>query len=305
MKRGIIKTDMMFISKKADQVKPRPISIFHPKQAIFYFFSMSRSPRSPRFTTAPHSPRAKRPGRTAFVGNGLDNSDHPDDDDDFSPLKPYRGHTIRLEKFGSFSPSWTIGSSRRPARISDESPGPGEYEPKYKAPTVYSWSRAPPPPVKRPLTLDLEYENTYKSTFGDPKHGAKIGIRKDTVFWTPTQSPPIFYDPKSTLSRKSCRIHEWYKPRQVPQSPGPGEYEIKNRETYKLLTMSKVKERDVFKNWEPNNPGPGAYEIVKYPRRINNWFKDRRVTKPKEESSSLESSRMSYMTANRTESNME
>ncbi|OHT04771.1 hypothetical protein TRFO_06217 [Tritrichomonas foetus] len=281
--------------------------------------SPPKSPRTPRYTRSPKSPRSPRSPTSPrgfkslhqnithtqdnlnetnnSMNNTIDTATLSFDDEEigFVVPKPSRGHTIKLAQFGSFSPSWTIGSSRRVTRIPDDMPGPSDYDIRYNKPRGCLISTSRSLDSSRTLTSDLDYSDSlYKSDFGNPKRGASIGIRKDTIFWIPTQSPPIIYDSKSTLSAKSCRIHERPPPQKPSATPGPGYYEPRVRPTYKLLTIDRKQERDVFKNPEPNNPGPGAYQVVKLPGRAPTWFKNKRITKmDDEEESSYGSSRNS------------
>lgn len=269
------------------------------------------------------------------------------------PPRSCRGHTIRSYNFGSYSPSWTIGSSRPVVRPKNEGPGPSDYDtsnyktinataqkslkrgqmdnklqetsllntfksqtPRSMNRTAYSMTLTTPKSVRnyrntltrtsrttasssrsksidhvkpdllkenRTITSDIDYINLndYYSDFG--KKSVSIGVRKDTVFWTPTQSPHIIYDIQSTLSRTGFKIGERPKER-FNSNPGPGSYsphfDYYRTDNKKLLTMNKAVNRDVFKIDIPGTPGPGEYEVIKRPKRAPTWFKEKRITKP-------------------------
>lgn len=327
-------------------------------------------PKTPKHTRANISLPAsenKDQEKDALQDENDKNDLNLDDEDNlelFASPRSFRGHTIKLEQFGSYSPSWTIGSSRRAPRPKDEAPGPTDYDiSNYNTMSsiasrtrkkqennlnrsttsrnlnrtisknsftrsnltstaisnysnAYSSNTSSRSPRNntnqssrgdalknyRTITSDIDFVNMndYYSTFGDLKRSRSIGIRKDTIFWTPTQSPPVMYELNSSLSPRNIRIGKRIQEK-IEEKPGPGDYDpsldyTRVDDNKKLLTISKSSEREVFHIERNKSPGPGQYEVIKLPRKPPTWFKERRITKPPNEhdGSSYASSRVSY-----------
>lgn len=324
-------------------------------------------PKTPKRTRANLSISTTE-DKNQVKGEDEQNKSNLDEDEDitnFVSPRSYRGHTIKLERFGSSSPSWTIGSSRHEARPKDTIPGPTEYDVsdyntissiaarsqkkqrsnlndsassrmlsrtlsknsyarnsftstnRSNFGTIYSRNASPRSPrnktikdnndndilkSNRTITSNIDFYNMndYYSTFGNLKRSRSIGVRKDTIFWTPTQSPPVMYELNTSLSPRNIKIGEKIHSK-IEDKPGPGTYNptldyTRVDDNKKLLTISKSSEREVFHVEKNGSPGPGEYEVIKRPRKPPTWFKERRVTKPSNErdGSSYASSRVSY-----------
>lgn len=317
-------------------------------------------PKTPKHSKANISSNTpiKDQQKVETQNDGEHNDLNLEEDDDlliFSSPRSFRGHTIKIDKFGSATPSWTIGSSRQEPRQREISPGPTEYDisdyntvssivtrnqkkknnlsspastrtlnrnsfrrnnllptsrsnfgtnASLRSPRNNMNSNKKEDILKdnRTITsnIDLYNLNDYYSTFGNLKRSRSIGIRKDTVFWTPTQSPPVIYELNTTLSPRNIRIGKRIY-NKVEEKLGPGTYDpsyelTRINDNQKLLTISKSSEREVFHIEKNGSPGPGEYEVIKRPRKAPTWFKERRVTKPPNErdESSYASSRISY-----------
>ena len=197
-----------------------------------------------------------------------------------SDLPHFRITQIREDKFGAHSPSWTIGSSRKPPKDEDPTPGPSDYSPVDSKLAMTTGHRicAAYDHDYRTLTSNIETPNLR----GNDRYKLKptIGTRKDTFFFYPTDSPgKIYTSQRSTLSPHGYRIATRYKD---PENkvPGPGAYSPRDEQPVRLATIDRSRSREIFVPAEPDVPGPGAYDIEQSPRR-KNWYSDKRITKKK------------------------
>ncbi|OHS94685.1 hypothetical protein TRFO_39126 [Tritrichomonas foetus] len=215
----------------------------------------------------------------------------------FVPVPRLRMTSIRTEQFGSFSPSWTIGSSRRPPKAPDETPGPSDYIPKnvnLRKSQEHQITKAFDRNYKT-ITSDIETPNLREIEENSPRNrrfrqykSLRIGDRSDTFFYIPSDAPGTIYDTnRSTLSPVGYRIATRYRDPENT-NPGPGAYSPRDVRPPKMATMARTKSREIFVPAEPDIPGPGAYDVSPPPRKGARWFKDRRTTREKEESDSEE-----------------
>ena len=202
-----------------------------------------------------------------------------------SPLlhatKVYKGHTVKIPDFGSFSPHWTIGSSRRPPKQPDQTPGPGQYE-------VLKPLRSP----KNGRSISPRKERSYRTITSDidvpnirefpARRGFTVGSRSQTVFYIPTEGAGAYIMEKSTLSPRGHTIAKRIEDK-PNDNPGPGAYSPDYSQTPKMATMDKAREREIFKPAEPDTPGPGAYDVGGATFRSPKWFSRKRVTKDPDE----------------------
>lgn len=199
-----------------------------------------------------------------------------------SPLiqatKTYKGHTVKIPDFGSFSPHWTIGSSRRPPKQPDETPGPGQYEVIKPLRSAKNGRSISPYRERsyRTITSDIDVPNIRDSLRGP--RGFTVGSRSQTVFYIPTDGAGSYIMEKSTLSPRGHRIAKRIEDK-PNDNPGPGAYSPDYSQPPKLATMDRSKEREIFKPAEPDTPGPGAYNVGGATFRSPKWFARKRVTK--------------------------
>ena len=181
--------------------------------------------------------------------------------------------------FGSFSPQWTIGSSRPERVVRDPSPGPGEYN----VPAVEKDLRYPHVIAERKLrdyatlTSNIDIPNT--GVFPEKK-SAHIGSLDGQHYYLPMPySPPPNYAPTmfDRSKMKGVTIGERHKVIEEERAPGPGAYSP-TRATEKrapAYLIPKVTSREYWQ--DNNNPGPGHYEVTKGVRTPTRWAEKLRV----------------------------
>jgi hypothetical protein len=190
--------------------------------------------------------------------------------------KPMRGHPTRVPAFGCFSPSWTIGSSRRPPRPPLDCPGPADYD------TVMSM-RSPrggksmswkPAQSDRTVTSDVDVPNI--RPFPTPRR-LTVGQRSSTFFYYPVDGAATLIVGEPAVTGRGCTIGRRI-PERPNENPGPGAYSPDYSQRPKLATIDRGLDRDAFKDPDPSLPPPGSYDVqgpIKTPR----WFRNRRITR--------------------------
>jgi hypothetical protein len=170
-----------------------------------------------------------------------------------------RGHMIRdLDAFGANSPQWTIPSSRHEPKPFFRGPDPCRYNVPRLGCVMIPGSPMSPRPIYSDSTITSSIDTPDIRVY--PTNPRKtIGIRKQTIFYEPTDSPGHFFNFKSDGLSKGLRIGRRFS-RRGEDLPGPGEYSPAWPQTPRLTTVSKARDRTLWKIRE--GPSPADYTIA-------------------------------------------
>lgn len=182
-----------------------------------------------------------------------------------------RGHQIiELDKFGNFSPQWTIPSSRKEERPPPIYPSPGQYNPPRMACVPRGGSPISPRPIYSDRTVTSDIDMTTPRTYPYLKKRT-IGSRKSTYFYDMTDGPPTLYKFKTTLDNRGRSIGKKHKER-LADLPGPGDYNPRLKSVPKLTTISRSTDRELFQLATIKNPGPSDYHVQEPQSARPAWY---------------------------------
>jgi hypothetical protein len=180
------------------------------------------------------------------------------------------------DSFGAYSPQWTIPSSRRPQKPTNDFPGPCDYN-------VPSCPAGPKRAIS-PRAASRDDTVTSQIDFYRPNGildvpPQTIGVPDGRHYFmpVPVSPPPSFVHP--SFDRTKVATIGPKRPEIPPNpAPGPGRYSPTDDSLLRRprFEFPKTVARDPFGEI-PDTPGPGAYETVPQPGAPKRWAGKLRV----------------------------
>ena len=176
-------------------------------------------------------------------------------------------------KFGNFSPSWTIPSSRHESRSSLPTPGPGAYDVKILDDHAPSFTIAPRP-ERDYTTVTSNIGFIDECTFPNIRPHT-IGSRIPVVYGDPNIKAELVYPYHDENKLKKYKIGERRPPPPQDKIPGPADYDPvdPSKPRSKGVTLPKMTNQEVRSPlWNIEDvPGPGSYSISQPILVYTNW----------------------------------
>ena len=176
-------------------------------------------------------------------------------------------------RFGNFSPMWTIPGGRQELKPPLSTPGPGAYDvpsKQYHSPSYVIEDR--PQVDYRTDTSNIDFYNEHE--FPQIKK-VSIGNKVPLKYYDPNikAEPTLVYSDNDKW--KTYKISERYLTPPPDEVPSPSRYHPNDPGKPKSIFYSwpKAQEKDIndFANQRADDPGPGAYNLVKPVICYTNW----------------------------------